>query len=185
MAGGGSARRTAESAIEAELDRIGQWEAFLNVPSLKSRLMSRYIYEHWFLAHLYFDDLPVGKYFELVRSRTPPGQPIDLIVTRRPFEDPGVSRVYYRLRPVTATLVSKTHMPYALNPARMARFQSWFIDEPYRVTTLPSHQPEVAGNPFVAFEQLPVRSRYRMMLDEAQFTVMGFIKGRSAVARWR
>ena len=34
---------------------------------------SRYIFEHWFIAHLYFDDLPGSEYFELVRSRTPPG----------------------------------------------------------------------------------------------------------------
>lgn len=162
---------------QAELDRIAQWEEFLNGNRLKTRLMSRYIYEHWFLAHLYFDDLRNGAFFELVRSRTPPGQPIDLIATRRPFEDPGVDRVYYRLRPIEATLVSKTHMPYPLNPQRMARLREWFIDAPYQVKSLPSYKPEVAGNPFVAFEQLPVRSRYRMMLDEAQFTVMGFIKG--------
>ncbi|MCI0653276.1 MAG: fatty acid cis/trans isomerase, partial [Methylococcaceae bacterium] len=161
----------------AQRSRVAEWETFLNGPDLKTQLMSRYVYEHWFLAHLYFDDLPLGDYFELVRSRTPPGRPIDLIATRRPFDDPGVKRVYYRLRPHRSTLVSKTHMPYALNPARMARIKGWFLDEPYTVTKLPSYEPEVAANPFVAFEQLPARSRYRLMLDEAQFTVMGFIKG--------
>src|SRR5262249_24100412 len=37
--------------------------------------------------------------------------------------------------------------------------------------------PAVASNPFVAFRQLPVEARYRLMLEEAQFTLMGFIKG--------
>lgn len=161
----------------AQLQRVAEWEAFLNGDSLKEQLTARYIYEHWFLAHLYFDDLKEPVFFDLVRSKTPPGQPIQLIATRRPFDDPGVARVYYRLRPVRGALVSKTHMPYALNAARLARLRTWFIDAPYSVTQLPSYEPIVAANPFVAFEQLPTRSRYRLMLDEAQFTVMGFIKG--------
>ena len=137
----------------------------------------RYIYEHWFLAHLYFNDLPIGTFFELVRSGTPPGQPIRVIATRLPYDDPGVPKVYYRLRPIQETLVSKTHMPYALNPKRMERLKELFIDAHYVVTALPSYQPEVASNPFKTFQDLPVESRYRFMLDEAQFTIMTFIKG--------
>ncbi|QXP83804.1 fatty acid cis/trans isomerase [Methylococcus sp. Mc7] len=165
------------SLTEAQRDQIARWEAFLNGADAKTRLMSRYLYEHWFLAHLYFDELPPGDYFELVRSRTPPGRPIDLVATRRPYDDPGVARVYYRLRPHRPALVSKTHMPYALNAARMARIKAWFLDEPYAVKALPSYDPKVSANPFIAFEQIPVRSRYRLLLDEAQFTVMNFIKG--------
>ncbi|MBT9100176.1 fatty acid cis/trans isomerase [Methylovulum psychrotolerans] len=160
-----------------QLDEVQQWEVFLNGDSLKAQLMARYIYEHWFLAHLYFTDLPETAFFELVRSTTPPGQAIGLIASRRPFDDPQVARVYYRLRPLQGTVLSKTHLPYALNAARMQRLKGWFLDAPYTVTALPSYTPEIAANPFVAFAQLPVRSRYRLMLDEAQFTVMGFIKG--------
>ena len=40
-----------------------------------------------------------------------------------------------------------------------------------------TYAPEVASNPFVAFRELPVEARYRLMLEEAQFTLMGFIKG--------
>src|SRR5690606_30443634 len=42
---------------------------------------------------------------------------------------------------------------------------------------LPSYAPEVASNPFIAFRSLPAPARYRFMLDEAEFTLMGFIKG--------
>lgn len=161
----------------AQRERVAQWEHFLNGESKKSQLMARYVYEHWFLGHLYFDDLEPGEYFDLVRSKTPPGQPIQIIATRRPFDDPGVERVYYRLRRVEDTLLSKTHMPYALNPARMARMTELFLTPDYPVGELPSYEPAVAANPFVAFQALPTRSRYRFMLDEAQFTVMGFIKG--------
>ena len=41
----------------------------------------------------------------------------------------------------------------------------------------PSYAPDIAANPFVAFETLPVEARYRFMLYEAGFTIMGFIKG--------
>jgi fatty acid cis/trans isomerase CTI len=161
--------------------RVARWEAFLNAGSLKAQLASRYIFEHWFIAHLYFDDLPreayADEFFELVRSRTPPGRPIEVIATRRPYDDPGVARAYYRLRRVADTRLAKTHMPYALNDARMARLKQWFIDAPYEVSALPSYAAAVASNPFIAFQQLPVEARYRLMLEESQFTLMGFIKG--------
>lgn len=157
--------------------RIDEWESFLNDDSLKAQLVSRYIYEHWYLAHLYFDDLPTGEYFDLVRSKTPPGQPIAVIATRSPYDDPGVARVYYRFRRVDETILAKTHMPVAIGKKRMGQLRSWFFTPNYEVTALPSYQPEVATNPFVVFEQLPLRSRYRMMLEEAQFTIMNFIKG--------
>src|SRR5208283_3791098 len=35
---------------------IAAWERFLNGDTLKERLMSRYVYEHLFLAHLYLND---------------------------------------------------------------------------------------------------------------------------------
>jgi hypothetical protein len=161
----------------AHAQRVAQWEQFLNGDSLKARLMSRYIYEHWFIAHLYFDDLPGEHYFDLVRSKTPPGRPVEIVATRRPYDDPGVERVYYRLRRVLEAPLAKTHMPYALSAARMARMKSLFLDAAYEVSALPSYHPTVASNPFVAFRDLPVEARYRLMLEESQFTLMGFIKG--------
>lgn len=181
----------------AALDRtvtqqVQQWEQFLNGDASKQQLMSRYIYEHWFLAHLYFDKNNAGKgpdaapatdaagtrvFFRLVRSKTPPGQPIELIATRRPFDDPGVPRVYYRLQRDVATVMQKNHLPYRLDAQRMQRLRALFIEPDYKVSQLPSYEPEVASNPFRAFAELPARSRYKMMLDEAEFTIMGFIKG--------
>lgn len=162
-----------------QLSRVEIWERFLNGPSPKERLMARYIYEHWFLAHLYFDDVPHPVFFELVRSSTPPGKPIELIATRRPYDDPKVERVYYRLRPLKSTPVAKTHLPYPLNEKKLERIRAWFIDEKYEIQNFPGYDPVASANPFVTFRDLPPRSRYRLMLDEAQFTVMGFIKGPS------
>jgi hypothetical protein len=157
--------------------QVREWEQFLNGASLKQQLTSRYLYEHLFLAHLHFTSDPDSHYFRLVRSSTPPGQATREIATRRPYDDPGVSRVYYRLEPERETLVAKTHMPYALGPERMALWRQLFLVPDYSVDALPSHAPEVAANPFVAFRALPVNARYRFLLDEAQYTIMGFIKG--------
>jgi len=153
------------------------WEAFLNGDSPKERLMSRYLYEHLFLGILYFDADTGRRAFRIVRSATPPGTPVAVIATRRPYDDPGVPRVYYRLVPDRETLLAKTHMPYALSPERMAKFRTWFLAAPYEVGALPSYAVEVSSNPFVAFSAIPADSRYRFMLDEAQYFIMNFIKG--------
>ena len=167
------------------LKRIENWEAFLNGDSNKARLMARYIYEHLFIGHLYFSDLSDLKYFELVRSTTPPGEPIRIIATRRPFDDPmtdasistKVERVYYRLRPVKNAIVVKQHMPYALNPKRLERFENLFLTPDYTVEKLPGYSSDIAANPFETFHALPSRSRYRFMIEQSKFTIRGFMKG--------
>jgi len=156
---------------------IDRWEQFLNGDLLKEQLTNRYIFEHLAVAHLYFPAIDETKFFRLVRSATPPGEPIELIATRRPYSDPGVSRVYYRIQEYLETIVAKTHMPYRLDDNRMRDWQALFVDTQYDVTELPSYEEKSASNPFLTFKDLPVRSRYKFMLDEAQFTIMGFIKG--------
>jgi len=54
---------------------IAKWEKFFNGESNKQRLMARYVYEHLFNGHLYFEKFGPGMNFVLVRSRTAPGQP--------------------------------------------------------------------------------------------------------------
>lgn len=156
--------------------QLAEWEAFFNADDAKARLTARYIYEHWFIGQFWFAELP-GQYFELVRSRTPPGQAIDPVATRRPYDDPGVDRVWYRLRRIEATPAAKTHMPILLDAQRMARLRDWFLKDDYTVARLPGYAPETAANPFVTFRDLPLVARYRLMLDEAQFTIAGFMKG--------
>ncbi|KAF7785367.1 hypothetical protein PRUB_a4923 [Pseudoalteromonas rubra] len=156
---------------------VAKWESFLNQDDNKSRLAARYIYEHWYLANAYFDHLDGDAFFKLVRSKTPPGEPIELIATVRPFDDPKVARVYYRLMQVRSTILSKTHMPLALNDDKLARLQTQFIHSDYQVSQLPGYAPKLAANPFKVFAAIPVKSRYQFMLDEAELIVKGFIKG--------
>ncbi|MEE2730959.1 MAG: fatty acid cis/trans isomerase [Pseudomonadota bacterium] len=156
--------------------QVQQWEAFFNQDSLQARLMSRYMFEHLYMAQLYFDDSSEPVFFDLVRSRTPPSQPLDLISTRRPYDDPKVERVYYRLRRHQETPVVKTHMPYRLDEERMANWREWFLNDHYQVSKLPTYDIKAASNPFVTFQEIPSYARYRFMLEEAQYTIMGFIK---------
>ena len=177
-------------------EQIVRWEAFLNGPSLKQRLVSRYLYEHWFQGHLRFDGAPGREFFRLVRSSTPSGQPIDEIATERPYDAPiplpakaddtkggkaGKQQdwgpFYYRLRLIDASIVAKDHVEYKLSDRKLERVRELFITPDYAVTELPSYDPLVASNPFKAYAALPVESRYRFLLDDALFFIEGFIKG--------
>lgn len=176
------ATQPAQVALSKEqLDAVSQFEAFLNDDNLKTQLSARYIFEHLFSTHLYFSALSKpdtqAQFYNLVRSRTPTGSEIDVIASRRPFDDPKVARVYYRLQAVQSTIVNKTHQPYAINHALMDKWQSWFIDAQYTVKALPSYELDVAANPLTSFAQLPVNARYRFMLERAENTIMGYIKG--------
>ena len=172
------ARHTARQGISQELQQqVDEWEEFFNQDSLKARLSSRYIYEHLFISHIYFDEVSTEKFFKIVRSKTPPGETVDFISGRRPYSDPGVDRVYYRLIPELESIVLKTHLPYALNAKRKQLWTELFIDADYQVDELPGYSKETASNPFVSFAAIPVPSRYKFLLDEARFTIDNFIKG--------
>jgi len=61
--------------------------------------------------------------------------------------------------------------------AKLNRLKQLFIDTDYQVTELPSYQLKLASNPFKTFQAIPTKSRYQFLLDEAQFSIMNFIKG--------
>ena len=156
--------------------QIEQWETFLNGSSNKEKLVARYLYEHLFQAHLHFDGTENREFYRLVRSSTAPGKPVEIIPTRRPYGD-ATSSVYYRLVRHQGSIVAKTHMVYELSKKRMQRYKELFIDVQYEVARLPSYEPAVASNPIKTFAAIPVKSRYKFLLDESRFFIEGFIKG--------
>jgi hypothetical protein len=166
-----------QSLPGAVREQLRYWEAFFNGPSMKRQLVSRYLYEHLYVGALYFGGLEDAGFFRLVRSRTAPGKPIELITTRRVYDSPGPDAFYYRLQRRQTTALRKRHMPYRLDAARMQRWRALFLEPDYDVTGLPSYSTGDASNPFKTFRDLPVNSRYQFLLDEARFTIMGFIKG--------
>jgi hypothetical protein len=160
----------------AASDQIRQWETFLNGDSKKQKLVSRYLYEHLFQSHLHFSDTDDREFYRLVRSTTAPGAPLDIIPTRRPYGEAGTD-VYYRIVRHQGSIVAKTHMVYELSKKRMQRYEELFFKPDYEVTALPSYEATVASNPIKTFAEIPVKSRYRFLLDDARFFVEGFIKG--------
>ncbi len=162
---------------QALSNQIAEWEDFLNGQSRKERLVSRYLFEHLFLAHLYFSDNQSGTFFRLVRSRTPPGKPIDIIATRRPYDDPDTDEFYYRLDLNTETILHKSHITYPIGTKRLGRIRELFFGTDWTVKQLPPYVPEIASNPFVTFSDIPPQARYAFMLDDADYFIRTFIRG--------
>jgi hypothetical protein len=166
-----------EAIPEFDQAKIAQWEAFFNNQDAKYAMTARYLYEHLFLAHIKFDT-PENLFYELVRSRTPPGEKIDVIATDLPYDDPQVDKIYYRLRKIHSTIVHKTHMVFEFSEKQYQRFHELFIEpswllSPNRV----GYDKRLSANPFRAFEQIPPRSRYQFLLDNIHYIIMTFIRG--------
>ncbi len=162
---------------DADQLMVEKWEHFLNLPDAKHQMTARYLYEHLFLAHL---TLETGSdaFYELVRSKTPPGKDIDIVPTVRPYDDPQTDQVYYRLRKIYSTIVFKTHMVFPMGEDHYQRVHELFIapdwaQPPHRV----GYDTKLSANPFQAFEQIPARSRYQWLLDNVHYTIMTFIRG--------
>ncbi len=166
---------------EKNLEQISEWESYLNRQGDKEQLISRYIYEHLYLGRIYFgtpDEL-----YQIVRSRSPcrSGKTVMVneIPSRRPFDDPSPYHQYCFRKSIDAR-VHKSHIPYLLNDKKMKRFRELFESTAYGVWTAtrsPSYDIKEASNPFLTFEDIPVKARYQFLLDDAQVFFMNFILG--------
>lgn len=174
-AGGPPAPAPASSRAQAE---IARWESFLDADDAKTTTFARYLFEHLAFAHLELEGAP-GEWYRLVRSRSAAPSPIDEIATVHPYDDPKVAHVHYRLRRLTETIAVKTHIPYRLDGAKLARLRSLFADSDWGTAKIevPSYAPEVATNPFAAFHAIPARARYQFLLDDAHYHIKTFIHG--------
>ncbi|NUM58822.1 MAG: fatty acid cis/trans isomerase [Bdellovibrionaceae bacterium] len=170
------------SVVKLDLDQEilaekTRWEEFLNQDNLKQKLVSRYLYEHLFLAHLYFPKNH-QQFFTLVRSKNKCNKTIDEIASRRPNDSPGGNPFYYCLKSIDHPVVYKTHMPFELNNKKLEFWRElFFASEKWDIDKLPDYSPEVAQNPFVAYAAIPGKIKYQFLLSDAQFHIMTFIKG--------
>ncbi len=148
---------------------IQYWEDFFNTNTWKAKWTSRYLYEHLFTAHLYFDDSP-GEFYELVRSSTAAPDEIVEIATQRPFEmdDKYLNKFYYRLRKVQQTIVHKQHFVYRLNIQVENELKFLFWDSEWNRTEQQKPFNFVDKNPFISFEHIPANARYRWMLKNSK-----------------
>ncbi|MDF1883143.1 fatty acid cis/trans isomerase [Sulfurimonas sp. SAG-AH-194-C21] len=156
---------------------IQKWETFFNESDVKHQVTARYLYEHLYLGHIYFENSD-REFFELVRSYTPPGYPIEVIPTVRVFDDPLVDTFYYRLDKIRSTIVHKTHMTLKFDDRVLSRFNELFIQVKWMSEPeLISYDIEVTANPLLAYAQIPADSRYKFLLDNSEYIIRNFIRG--------
>ncbi|NLN13431.1 MAG: peptidylprolyl isomerase [Arcobacter skirrowii] len=167
---------TKVSITNFEKKQIKKLEDFLNDSSIKHQVTARYIYEHLFLADIYFEEKS-GNFFELIRSKTASPFEPEIIPTTFPY-DKIDEPYYYRVRISEQTRVHKTHMPYKIDDKKLALFNNLFIkakwnEKPY----MPSFDKTKAPNALEVFKQIPAKSRYQFLLEDVYFFVNTFIKG--------
>ncbi len=189
---GAGAPGPAESDLKAAKEpgnpaAVAAWEAFFNGPGDKERLVARYIFKHVFLARIALAESP-GEVFRLLRSATPPGEPVEIIDTDLPYDDPlaragaqagvqaGVAGFHYRLDKVTEPIVQKNHFVWHLAQEDIAHLKTLFFSEPWNDAASLT-PPWGVGNPFQVFEAIPPAARYRFLLENAELIISGITYG--------
>ena len=157
---------------------IAQWETFLNRDDAKHKMTARYLYEHFFLAHLSFRNAEPGAFYEVLRSTTPPGEPISVIARVRPYDDPGTDTFYYRFRKIHSAIVYKTHMVVEIDNTKLERIRKQFIETDWLETPhVVRSNDETGANPFLIYAQIPPSVRYQFLLDHSEYMLRTFIRG--------
>ena len=125
----GSPRAAPRDPPDAAVAEAVRWEAFLNGDRPEARLMSRYIYEHLFLAPSALRGLRA--------SRTSSTGALENAAGRADRADRDAqARTTIRKVPASSTacariseaLSPRRTMPYALDDARLAKFHALFLD---------------------------------------------------------
>ena len=166
-----------ETPSEETSKEIKKWESFFNAKDVKHKVTARYLYEHLYLGHIYFDDKG-EEFFSLVRSYTPSGFPVEIIPSVRAFDGLSVKHFYYRLQKIHSTIVHKTHMTFKFDDTALARFNELFIEPKWESKpTLIPYNVEISANPLMAYKQIPAASRYQFLLDNSHYIIMNFIRG--------
>ncbi|MBT4761521.1 MAG: hypothetical protein HOO06_07485 [Bdellovibrionaceae bacterium] len=203
-----------QKRVPQEEDKLvlEKWEEFLNsgksersMQAKKQRLVSRYLFEHLFYAHVYFDkDNGTKDFYKLVRSYNTCDKEIDPVNLRRPWNSLAGSKTSFRKNPktgrlmmeisknkgnycfekITSTLVHKTHITLLMDLNKIERVKdlffrgaagNWEVSKDFDEER--SRLDDIASNPFIVFKDIPVKARYQYLLDDAQYHVMTFIRG--------
>lgn len=172
------------------------WESFLNGDDKRAQLVSRYIFEHVFLATIVLEESP-GDQFRLVRSKTPPARvvkgdngderveipPVEVIGTGLPYDDPysyaNIERFWYRLEKVTEPAVQKNHFLWQLSLDDIDHLTELFaLDSGEGWGTGDALKPGWGSdNALEVFAAIPAESRSRFMLENSEVIVGGITYG--------
>ncbi len=190
---GPSQEQTAQARTVASPDAVVAWEAFFNDPDPRQQLVSRFIFEHVFLATIVLDESP-GDRFRLVRSSTPPARviaegerkgqveipPVEVIGTGLPYDNPysyaDVDRFWYRLQKVTDPPVQKSLWLWRVDNSDIADLRRLFFTAEWDKDA-DLDPPWDIGNPFLVFAAIPAEARYRFLLKNSEVIVGGITYG--------
>ena len=193
---GPSAKTVAAAERPANPEAVAAWETFFNADDPRSRLVSRFMFQHVFLATVVLTDSP-GEYFRLVRSSTPPSRviaqsdgtkkvvpsPVKVIATDLPYDDPlayaGVDKFWYRLQKLTQPPVQKNLFVWRLAPDDVGHLKTLFsIDDGAGWDAGADMNPAYGiESPFVQFAAIPAEARSRFILENAEVVVGGITYG--------
>ncbi|RTL88609.1 MAG: hypothetical protein EKK29_04905 [Hyphomicrobiales bacterium] len=169
---------------------VGDWEAFLNDPDPRHRLVARYIFDHVYQASIVLEESP-GDFFRLVRSKTPARRadaegkaavdlPVEVIDTALPYDNPytyaGVDRFWYRLQKVSTPRVQKNHFVWRLNKGSLAHLGQLFFARDWDKTQ-DMNPPWGVGNPFRIYRAIPAEARSLFLLENSEMIVGGITYG--------
>ena len=178
------------AAVVKNPEIVARWESFFNAPDPRQQLVSRYIFDHVYLSSLALDENP-GETFKLVRSKTPGNSPddaargvttppIEIIDTPHPYSDPmtdaAVDRFYYRLQKIAYRPVQKNHFVWRLGAKDIAHLEELFL-APKWDPKANLDAPWDVGNPFLMYQAIPTRARYRFLLENSSVIVGGITSG--------
>lgn len=156
---------------------VEEWENFFNPanPDERDQLISRYMYEHMFFAHLHLERSP-GEFYRIVRSRTLTG-PIDQINTELINDEPDDDGpIYYRLMKMTEVLAAKQHIVWEIGPDELAKWQASMFDGDWELTRHDEYRPN-STNPFAYFAAIPANVRYRFMMENSREMIDAMVRG--------
>lgn len=163
----------------SDVSTIQNLEALLNSTDTQKRVVARYLYEHLFLADIYFNEVAnqQPKFYRLIRSKKSCNNP-EVIATSTPNQDPGVDFPFYCVVNNPKTVAAKNHIPYKLDQSKIEWLKSNFFGKPWtEAKFVPDYKPMTAANPFAAFRWIPIEARYKFLLEDSWYHVMTFIKG--------
>ncbi|MBF0544560.1 MAG: fatty acid cis/trans isomerase [Candidatus Riflebacteria bacterium] len=163
----------------SNLSEIERWEEYLNQPTNKQKLVSRFLYEHLFRAHIHFYD-DSGEFYMLLRASNPPGDfPVRELVTNAPNDcptgDSATATFYYRFDKITDLITAKDHIVWEVKEKTFDRINHLFEKEAptWDVKTLPGYD---SLNPFIYFQQIPPSIRYKFLLDNMRYFMENLVK---------
>jgi hypothetical protein len=189
------AQRLAAGQI-ANPGAVVAWEAFFNATDKRAQLVSRYIFEHVFLARIILEESP-GDQFRLVRSSTPPAHvvpekngherievpPVEIIGTGLPYDDPysyaNVDHFWYRLEKLTVPAVQKNQFIWKLSLKDIDHLKRLFALESGDGwdTQGDLTPPWGSDNAMRTFAAIPARARSRFLLENSEVIVGGITYG--------